>query len=305
MSGCSCFKLNSPRTKAEEQSGYTYIPLDPFPVKMREIDCPTPMNDKYRLVDILEALPDNAARMSMAETNQRGEVSFAAGGLTEKGNAYRVTIDYTNSATVQLPLWIKKTARPYVNEKKVLGPEKTIDPSVPAIGDYAIGTQRYEVSRTQPNDENFKKISIPIYVGVGLRVVSQVTALEGKFNISGLGGISAGAEANALSGSLVVQTLGINGKSTAAAMPTNSELNRTTVQSSIVAIGSIKTNLYDKDTYIQPRIVGMYLPLPADQKLINAVISALADSEVKPVELVRPCVPKEPTGAGPAFIPPA
>lgn len=308
-SGCNHLPWSKdPQTKAEELSGYTYIPLDPFPVKMRHANCPTPMDKSVRLVDILEALPDNTARISTVELNQQGEASFTAGGVTEKGNTYKVTIDYTNSATVQLPLWIRKKANLYDYKKKEIGEETDLDPSEPASGRYAVGTQRYEVYRVRLGEERtgFKKVSIPLYVGVGLRVIAQVTALESKVNISGLGAISAGAEASALTGSLVVQTLGINGKSASAAVPVQSELNRTTVQSSIVAIGSIKSQLYASDMYIQPRVVGMYLPFPADQRLINAVISALADIEGEPVVLDRPCVPANGTnvGPGPSVIPP-
>ncbi len=310
-SGCGLFSGVTTKTVAEEQSGYTYIPLDPFPAKESRFNCPSPPSPMFglRLASVAEVLPDNTARISVVELSQSGDIKFTAGGVAEKGKMYKVTIDYTNSTTVQLPFWIKKTAKLYDHEsKKVSDDPVPIDPSEPAVGNYAIGSARYDVLRAEPTaPHHYKKYNIPIYVGVGLRVISQIKTLEGEVNISGLGAISAEAEANHLAGSLVVQTLGINGKSVSAAIPIHSELNRTTVQASIVAISTIKTQLYSPDAHVQPRVVGMYLPLPADQKLINAVISALNDGSGESITFNRPCVPTDSAAdlaaRGPTFIP--
>ncbi|HLL53642.1 MAG TPA: hypothetical protein VK447_08860 [Myxococcaceae bacterium] len=281
------------KTVAEEQSGYTYIPLDPFPAKENRFECPADMTG-VRLVTIPEALPDNTARISVAELTQDGNVRFAAGSVAEQGKLYKVTIDYTNSTTVQLPFWIRKTAQ-RVDPRTRAVIREPIDPSQPSGDTYIRGTVAYDVITSDPPDSSYKKYNIPIYIGIGLRVISQITTFAGNVNISGLGAIGAEAEAKHLAGSLIVQTLGINGKPVSAAIPISSELNRTTVQSSIVAVSSIKTLLYGSDAFVQPRVVGMYLPLPADQKLINAVISALlSDGDGAPaVRWLRPCVRDE------------
>lgn len=100
-------------------------------------------------------------------------------------------------------------------------------------------------------------------------------------NISGIGVIGAEAEADRLKGSLVVQTLGVNGKSVAAALPIQSELNRTTAQNAIVAVGSIKALLYSPETITSPRVVGLYLPFPGGKALVNALISELSKERVE------------------------
>ena len=149
------------------------------------------------------------------------------------------------------------------------------------------GSERYEVTRLKEGEAaGANQFNIPVYVGVGLRVSAYVYVTGASANISGIGIIGAEAEANNLRGSLVVQTLGVNGKSVAAALPIQSELNRTTAQSAIVAVGAIKALLYADETIKSPRVVGLYLPFPGGKPLVNAIISELSK---KQVEWSRPC----------------
>jgi hypothetical protein len=109
--------------------------------------------------------------------------------------------------------------------------------------------------------DNAETFYLPLYIGIGLRVTADIRVLRANTKIGGLGIIGAEADAGNLSGSLVVQTLGVNGKSISAALPIQSELNRTTAQNAIVSIGSIKALLYEQDTVVSPRVVGLYFPL--------------------------------------------
>lgn len=142
------------------------------------------------------------------------------------------------------------------------------------------------VFKLKAEKDEYVEYNIPIYVGVGLRVTANVDITAANANISGLGVIGAEAEANSLKGSLIVQTLGINGQSIAAALPIQSELNRTTAQNAIVAVGSIKALLYDDNITTSPRVVGMYLPFPGGKPLVNRIISELSKGKVK---WKRPC----------------
>ena len=59
-------------------------------------------------------------------------------------------------------------------------------------------------------------------------------------------------------------------------LPLPSEINRTTVQNSILALGSIKAVLHDlENTKIKPRVVGFYNPIGGGTEFVNGVISAL------------------------------
>jgi hypothetical protein len=124
-------------------------------------------------------------------------------------------------------------------------------------------------------------VSVPVYIGVGLRLTATVRVIKGSANLSSLGALAAGVEAGTLNGSLVVQTLGINGKSVSTALPLPSELNQTTIQSAILALGSIKAILYDDKTLITPRVVGIYNPVGGGQQFVNGIISTMATNPVK------------------------
>lgn len=130
-------------------------------------------------------------------------------------------------------------------------------------------------------------LNIPVYVGIGLRVTANVRTLKSQVNVSGLGAIGAGADSSQLNGNLIIQTLGVNGNAISGALPIQSELNRTTVGNAMVAVGSIKALLYDDKTVVSPRIVGMYLPLPGNEALVNAIISLLSQEDS--VEWFKPC----------------
>jgi hypothetical protein len=65
------------------------------------------------------------------------------------------------------------------------------------------------------------------------------------------------------------------------------ELNQTTIQNAVLALGSIKAILYDeKNTTVTPRVVGICNPVGGGQQFINGVISALT---VEPVAWSAPC----------------
>jgi hypothetical protein len=132
-------------------------------------------------------------------------------------------------------------------------------------------------------------LTVPIYVGVGLRLTASITVLKGTVNLSSLAGISADAQAGRVSGSLVVQTLGITGKQVASSLPLPSELNTTTVQNAILALGSIKAIIYDsKNVTISPRVTGIYNPVTGSgAQVVNAIVSELATA---PIKWNQPCV---------------
>lgn len=248
----------------------------------------------------LSSLPDNAVRISVEQLDRGGTLSYGLSSIGARNDLFRVTVDYTITDTRTFPLFIKKIATNAPEEYKKGIP-------VSRVADPAWGRLRYEVmaakeviderdaeERALIVEERDTKIaagysfySIPIYVGVGLRVVSTIRVLEANTRIEGLGVIGVEAEQGRLSGSLVIQTLGINGESISAALPIQSELNRTTVQNAIVSVSSIKTLLYKPDVALSPRVVGLYLPFPATTDLVNQIVSVLA--EKSPIVWKRPC----------------
>jgi hypothetical protein len=85
-----------------------------------------------------------------------------------------------------------------------------------------------------------------------------------------------------VSGSLLVQTLGITGSKVSSALPLPSELNPTTVQNAILALGTIKSGLYSDDSVINARVIGFINTTGlTDQAFVGAVISELASSPIR------------------------
>jgi hypothetical protein len=124
---------------------------------------------------------------------------------------------------------------------------------------------------TKANGE--PSVLVPTYVGIGLRLTASVTVNEGHVDLANLVAIGAAAEAKRVSGTLVVQTLGISGPPISALVPMPSEISGSTIQNAILALGAIKSRLYDEDTDIRPRVVGVYNNLGGGPEIIHTFIS--------------------------------
>lgn len=296
-SGCStAFK---PKSLGEMASGYTYVPLDPFPVQTVDgssciegkSNLGSDFNNKkikgsttYRA--LLDALPDNAVRISIEDLSRKGDISYGAGALSGDNAVSRVTVDYTNSDTASFEIWIwKQMVNKETQELEYV--HLLVDSP-----DHYDESAFFEVSSDKPNDDKVlkyaKKYNVPIYIGVGVRVSAKVELIKGEANISGLGAIGASVEEGKVRGTLVVQTLGINGQAISAAVPIQSELNKTTIQNAVASIGAIKALLFEDDTGKSPRVVGMYLPIPGGQALVNAIYTELSNSSQR-IKWYRPC----------------
>jgi hypothetical protein len=308
----SCASMPKLITKAEEESGFTYIPVDPFPVdrvpsdSCKEMKAQTKSDSKTTL----SALPDNAVRMLVQSFDKNGNITYGGSKATAKGERYKVTIDYINADTINANIWVKKSV--LLTDSKVPLILNLTDTTLPK--NMVEGSLKYEVYHFIEKDllvkanidnvddrylkaietekydaleKGFQEVNIPVYVGIGLRVMAEINILQANANVAGIGIIGAEAEANNLQGSLIVQTLGVNGKSISAALPIQSELNRTTAQNAIVAVGSIKSLLYADDTIIYPRVVGIYLPFSGGKQFVNLIVSELSK---KRVEWHTPCL---------------
>lgn len=274
LSGCASRVASMPGAGRPVQSGFAYVPLDPLPVRVLQAG---DSRDEGALGGmsrqslesgrILHLLPDNAVRVSVEYFDADGEVQYGPVGVGLRGHSYRITADYINADTANYPI------RVIVNENWREG-QKGTRYQVYAV----VGSPNAEQEGDQ-KDRGYV-YNIPVYVGIGLRVTADIRVLESGVVISGLGALGAQAAANELTGTLSVQTLGVNGRSISAALPIQSELNRTTAQNAIIAIGAVKALLYEEETLVTPRVVGMYLPMDADQELVNKIISLMSREDV-------------------------
>lgn len=233
---------------------YGYHPLDPIPVEI-EIDS----NKKVTNEVVLRALTDETIRLAVRQKNSNGDITLPVGSIGYAGNDYEVILDYVKYNTVSLPVLLTKDDG---KELKALIVSDT-DPSF-----------------TVPLYTN-PLVIVPVYIGVGLRLTANISVKKGTVNLGNLFSIGIEASSDNVSGTLVVQTLGITGENISNIIPMPNELNPTTIQNSIMALGTIKSKIYDKKTIIRPRVVGVYNSLGGGTETINEFISSLLKKPLK------------------------
>jgi hypothetical protein len=221
---------------------YGYTPLDPIPVDL---------NGETSNDVLLKALPDETIRIAVGEISGQGTISFGPTNVGYQGRSYEVILDYVKFTTKTFPATI--------------------------TGETS-GTRRATLSAEDATPD----AEVPVYVGVGLRMKASITVHQGEVNLGNLVGIGAAAAAGRVTGTLVVQTLGISGAGVTALIPVPGKIDDSTIQNAMVALGSIKARLYDTGTVIIPRVVGVYNTLGGGQETINAYISTLLQ---KPIAL--------------------
>src|SRR4051812_5357468 len=95
----------APKSTAEQLSGYTYVPLDPFPVYIDKVATgekgsttePAPTARALPSANILQLLPDNAVRMSVESYDLKGNAHYGPAAVGSAGDIYHVTVDYINA----------------------------------------------------------------------------------------------------------------------------------------------------------------------------------------------------------------
>jgi hypothetical protein len=228
-----------------------YNPIDPLPVIL------DPGGSAATNEAILKALPDETMRMAIGEIDRNGSLAFGPAKTGVKDHSYIVIVDY-----------IKFVTQPFEAEIAVPGPGRR-DTIVFNIRGFAIAQP------TTVATDSVAKALVPVYVGVGLRLTATVTVRQGSVDLGNLFALGFAAQAQKATGTLTVQTLGISGPTVSGVIPMPSDINPTTIQNAILALGSIKAKLYDPSTLITPRVVGVYNTLGGGQRTINSFISAL------------------------------
>src|SRR5688500_5890236 len=79
--------LRPPQSPAAFFSGYSYVPLDPLPVKV--VDGPNCGAGKPR-GKLLDMLPDNAVRIAVRQLTGKADLAFGPSQIGYQGNSYEV-----------------------------------------------------------------------------------------------------------------------------------------------------------------------------------------------------------------------
>lgn len=222
------------------QSSWGYTPIDPLPVYFKELWTGRIINEEVN--NVLDLLPDETMRIAIGQIQQDGNILYGPAKAGIAGNKYVVVLDYIKFNTN------------YVD--------------VDFSGQEAAKTAESPGSKVQ-------LIKVPLYIGVGLRLTANVSVNEGSLDLSNLFALGAAAQAKQVSGTMVVQTLGISGEKISTLIPMPSEINPSTIQNVLLSLGSVKAKIYDPGTKVSPRAVGIYKNFEGGQQTIHRIISSI------------------------------
>jgi hypothetical protein len=250
-----------PETLAEKTvlEGFGYQPIDPLPTSMylshngSSDYIKKPLSTILPNNEIAQLFPDETMRLAIGQIDGTGSVSFGTAKLGTKGSSYIVILDYIKFKTEALPISIKKDSAGKIIEFRAFYYPKKEDTTFSKIPD----------------------MLIPVYIGVGLRLTASISVNEGSIDLGNLIALGIAAESKKVSGTLVIQTLGISGKSITPLIPMPSQINTTSIQTAIMSLASIKARLYDEGAELNPRVVGFYNNLGGGQKNVRQLISLM------------------------------
>jgi hypothetical protein len=228
-------------------SAFGYQPIDPLPAR---ILLPHDSMDVKALSNeaLMSSLPDETMRLAIGQIDRKGNISYGAAELGYEGSSYIIILDYVKFDTKSLPVQITRDSITYQ-----MIDFRTID--------------TYEDNSPKPD------AILPVYVGVGLRITASITVNEGTVDLGNLFALGIAAESKKVTGTLVIQTLGVSGKAISAIIPMPSQINTTTIQNAVMAMASIKAKLYEEDIELNPRVVGFYNNLGGGRETVHKFIT--------------------------------
>lgn len=243
-----------------------YQPLDPFQVNLflQRIDSNgkrivIPDKDGKLIFDqtltyinnawtdsILHEAVDETVRSSIRDISENTSASVSAiakGGY--KGHRFELTMDITKTVTTPLSF-------AYAIEADST---YTIYPSF---------------TKDTIAGKKLRYATLPVYVGIGARMTASFTTNEenisANFAVLGFQG-----DAKQVTGDIVIQTLGMSDETIPFSTP--SEINASTIQNELIALGAIKTKIHDSRVAKRPRIVGFYNAVGGGKQFVMAFIS--------------------------------
>jgi len=234
-SGCSLISnpVTTPQTLGDLANvpSFGYTPIDPVPATVDS--CFTKGNSITRI------LTDETIRLAIGSINGFANVSYGRDFVGYRGKRYLVILDYIKYTTIPytVNVW-RDTTRIHIRYLTTGDP--TLNPPY--------------------DDKNVvfgETSTLPLYVGVGLRITADVTVNSDSLSLD-LFGLGVAASANKANGTLVVQTLGVSGENISPLLPLPSKLNETTIENAIVSLGTIKAKIYEPATILAPKVLGFY-----------------------------------------------
>lgn len=198
---------------------------------------------------VLDEMPDETIRIAIGSVSGDGEITYGPAKVGVEGKNYVVVLDYIKFATDSFGVSL--------SEKDIKGNK------IATLVDVSVANT-----------------VVPVYIGVGLRLTANIFVKKGSINLGSLIALGAAAKAEQVSGTLVIQTLGVSGSEISGLIPMPSEINESTIQNAILSLASIKAKIYDTKTSVTPRVVGVYNNLGGGEATINGFISSLLEKQI-------------------------
>lgn len=211
---------------------------------------PLPVTLTIDKAKALEAMPDETIRIAVGTVSADGGISFGPAKIGAEGKNYVVVLDYIKFGTDSFAVTL--------SEKDQKG---------------------NRIATLVPTAQQANAI-VPVYIGVGLRLTASIYVKKGSVDLGNLFALGAAAKAQQVSGTLIVQTLGVSGSEVSGLIPMPGEVSESTIQNAILALASIKAKIYDNKTSITPRVVGVYNNLGGGEATINGFISSLLEQPI-------------------------
>lgn len=212
---------------------------------------PLPINLSNGTSSPLEVLPDETIRIAVGTISGDGGIAYGPAKIGAEGKNYVVILDYIKFGTDSIGVTI--------SDKDTKGNR--------------VAMRAIESSKANA--------IVPVYIGVGLRLTANVYIKKGNVDLGSLFALGVAAKAEQVSGTLVIQTLGVSGPEISGLIPMPGEISEATIQNAILALASIKAKMYDHKTSISPRVVGVYNTLGGGEQTINGFISSLLETPIK------------------------
>jgi len=242
LSGCAT-QFPIPKTLGDPQNAnnYGYHPLDPLPVNLT-----------IEKSKVLEAMPDETIRIAVGTVSGDGGITFGPAKLGAEGKNYVLILDYIKFGTDSFGVKL--------SEKDTKG--------------------NRVATLVKASQAPTADTVVPVYIGVGLRLTANIYVKKGSVDLGSLFALGIAAKGEQVSGTLVIQTLGVSGPEVSGLIPMPGEISESTIQNAILALASIKAKIYDSKTLITPRVVGVYNNLGGGDITINGFISSLLEQRI-------------------------
>ena len=106
-------------------------------------------------------------------------------------------------------------------------------------------------------DEQMGEEKRPVRVGVGVRIIANITTTKANIDLGSLFAIAFAAKAGYLSGQIEVLKIGIESPGLSMVLPPPTDINDTSMQNALQAVAAIRAKLYDSDTKLRPHVLAV------------------------------------------------